>query len=179
MRKYLLLSVIITLINSYGYRIISRSNPKISDKWAISSNILNKIDNKYDKDKDITVISKETNIEISDYNNIALEDATTGLKKLIYDYSYSELTTYLSRANLIGPGFNEITFSKFADNIANELIKEKKYEINGEWISDNSKKYFVLVKIDKDKVRKEAKRVFLERLELVIDALNELNGSLK
>lgn len=179
MRKYLLLSLIVAVLNSYSYRTISRPNSTVFDKWAVGSNILNKIEGKYDKEKDITVISKEVNIEMHDYTNVALEDATSGLKKLIYDYAYSELTHYLSRANLIGPGFNEITFSKFANNIAEELIKEKKYEINGEWVSDSSNTYFVLVKIDKEIVKKEAKKIFSERLEVVIDVLNELNGSLK
>ncbi|WP_068267699.1 hypothetical protein [Caviibacter abscessus] len=179
MKKCLILSFIGLALNSFSYKIVSLNERTFIDKVSVSSRVMNKIEDSFNNEKEIAVISKETNIKKHNYKGLATEDALLGLEKTISDFAYSELISYFKKSNLTGPGFDEFTFRKFANNIARNIMDKKLYTIAGAWQSENSGLYFVLVKIDRNIVVEESKKTFKERLEVIIDTLSELEGSIK
>lgn len=179
MKKYFVLATLGLTLNSFCYKIVSENERTFIDKLSVSSRVMNVISESFESEKEIAVISKETKIKTHNYKKIATDDALAGLELTISKFAYSELITYFKKSNLTGPGFNEATLKKFANSIAKGIMDKKLYTIAGAWESESSGLYFVLVKVERNIIVEEAKKVFKERLQIVIDSLNELDGSIE
>lgn len=168
MKKYLILALICLSANLYASKIVSKER-NFFDKILISKNVEDKINGRFDYEKDIAVVSDQKFSKIS-----SEEDAQQGLYSIITSYAYEDLKEYLNRANLVGPGFNEYQMSIFSKDVANKVINQELYTVAGVWQDTKTKNYYTLLKIEKSKIEQYDKEIFKERLAKIIQELKKL-----
>ena len=97
-------------------------------------------------------------------------DAKSGLKTAIQNYAYSILKERILGVLVTGPGFDESKMREFSKDIGEKLVVEG--QKIGTW-STSKGKNVVLYTISKDRVKAEADMMFNERVNSVIEKLNE------
>lgn len=120
---------------------------------------------RYDFENDIAVASSASKSEMS-----AKVNAESRMHKAIKDYAYKELMIMLEDAKLQGPGFDSYQMSKFAVEIADLHTRHSK-EL-GKF--KDGVNIYVAISIDKKRIKNDAVRLFKERVNRVIERLNEL-----
>lgn len=167
MKKIIVVALIVSCANTFASRVVS-SERSIIDKFVISKNIDEKVRGRFDYENDIAVVS-----DLKGTREESLNDAKNGLEKAISNYAYENLKKHLNNSNLVGPGFNEFTMKRLANDLAKKYIELNKYELAGTW-RDTDYNYYTLLKTDKKLIKEHAKSIFKIRLEKVIQSLNEL-----
>lgn len=171
MKKYLLFSLLVLSVNLQASKVVS-SDKGFFDKILIKKEVSEKIQGRFGQN-DIAVVSDESVDEIR-----SKEDAVNGLKKQISSYAKSVLVGYLKKANLVGDGFNEYKMAEFSEELATRIIQENRYDIEGVWEDRNTGKYYTLLKVNKKNIDEICKKIFKNRLEKVIQVLNDLKEGL-
>lgn len=172
MKKYLLFSLLVLSVNLQASKVVS-SDKGFFDKILIKKEVSEKIQGRFDGQNDIAVVSDESVDEIR-----SKEDAVNGLKKQISSYAKSVLVGYLKKANLVGEGFNEYKMAEFGDELATRMIQENRYDIEGVWEDRNTGKCYTLLKVNKKNIDEKCRKIFKNRLEKVIQVLNDLKEGL-
>lgn len=170
MKKFLisLSAILLVATNSYSSKVLS-SDRTLYDKWFTAKALINEVEGRYNYEEDIAVIS-----DSNTSTELALQDALYGLESAIASQYQIVFNSYIYKANLLGPGFNEQTSKQLSKVYAKEIIQKGLYNVEGVWEDKSTKRVFVLVKLKKDIVNKDATKQFSDRLVKVIDALIEL-----
>ncbi|CAM3079937.1 hypothetical protein STFE110948_01245 [Streptobacillus felis] len=166
MKKIFLLFAFISL-NSFSYTRLS------SDEYLggiFTSKATKEImKDAFDYENDLAVVSDRM-VTIEDVKI----DAISGLQNSIYDYSYSKLKTLLEETKLSGTNFDYETMKLIAEEVAKEIVENKKYTISKTVEIQNTNKYLSLAKISREEVSKITVEKFRKRLFNVVQRLNDI-----
>lgn len=168
MKKFILLSLI-----SY----ISFTATRVSDNEVLGGIFTNKTAKEFVKDsfdykKDLAVVSDRLNSEEN-----ALIDAKRGLSYSIELYGLDYLEKLHKETKLTGQSFDNDTLRYMVKEYAKEFVENNKYEIAK--IGQSFEKYIILIKVEKEKVEKDLKNIYRERLMKVIERLNDIYHDLE
>ncbi|VWL85641.1 hypothetical protein [Oceanivirga miroungae] len=165
MKKYIGIFVLSISILSCSNAVLLTSDRSFHEAHLGKSVIEANLQGRYDYDKDIAVASKESHSEMS-----AKVNAESRMHKAISDYAYKELMIMLNDSNLNGPGFDKYQMEKFANEIADLRTRESR-ELGKFKEGEN---IYVAIAIKKEIIKRDAVKIFKERVNRVIDRLNEL-----
>jgi hypothetical protein len=98
----------------------------------------------------------------------AKEKAKEILKKEIFNETTSTLNSFFAEVKTKNLNVSKTTIKDLSNLVANNLIKEAK--VTNSWSKDNTE--FVVLAIDKSKVPKEVKDIFIVHIQDVITDLN-------
>ena len=165
MKKTLIFVLFLISLNSFTAYVLNNKKQSIfTDK-----EMLNLISNKYDTEKELSVVSK---VKGSNNESItkAENDVRLTLQGIIKSYSYTILSTYLKESGISGTGFDSKKMKDIADEIAKDALSSA-YQ-KGKWITGKNETV-ILYSIEKETVRKMSIKMFRERLNSVIEKLTE------
>ena len=165
MKKILIGIALISSMNVFSAQIL---NNKIYELFP-NREVRSLISGNYNLEKELVVTA--TGKIGNQVDMLKLEnDAKLGLKTAIQKYAYDILKDRILGVLVTGPGFDESKMKEFSKDIGEKLVVEG--QKRGTW-STSKGKNVVLYTISKNRVKAEADMIFNERVNSVIEKLNE------
>ncbi len=171
MKKILIVASILLTVNSFSAQVLGDN--RASFNIFTDKEVKNLIFGNYNLDKEVVSLSK-----VKGTDSLAVEkankDALSSLEKAISTYSYSILKEYLEGALVSGPGFDSKKMKEFSEEVSKELITTA--EKRGEW-STSKNEYVIMYVMNKETIKSTSARYFKERLDSVVQKLNEYSNT--
>lgn len=165
-KKLLILSIFALSLNSFSS--IKLSSDEYLNGLFTSNAIKSIMQDSYDYEKDLAVASDRLKIEED-----ARNDALNGLKHSIANHCEKTLLKLFKNVKLSGQSFDESTMKTMSKELAEKIILDNQYTL-AKIVKTQKNEYIVLVKISKNFIEAESKKIFKNRLKNVILRLNDL-----